>query len=419
MKYLVACGFVLVLSILGPQRDLNSPFDSLWALGALTTMSFVCHQIAACLRLPVIVGWIAAGLILGTSGLQIVRPAELATVDFLLSIAAVWVGLQVGSGLVWPRALNCLIPAQIGLSTLVTFVLATAGAVVLAQLPVWLALLLGAIASLWGPVAVSALSSHKSILLLTLIGSGISLGILSVVLIGLHLQGSLPMEAQHAVGKIWLSLLAGAAGTEVLRRLGFFAGKTTTLLAGFWGSLVLAAILVEFLQLHGLLLGLGAGLTLSYFEPQLRRACSVIEPMRIVAFMVFFPLLGAAIDLALLWPLSSGFYRIILVQVSVPAIVRGLGLIIWQPRSLAPLKVGKHSGWLLLPKGALLFELICRPQGKDLVEVLPESWTRLFYQVALADLLIHILVFSILAVVIQRLIRPPDQAESSDQDGSR
>ncbi len=416
MKYLVVCGIVLILSILGPQQNLDSSFDSLWALGALAILSFVCHQTAAYFRLPLLVGWIAAGLVLGTSGLQIVRPAEQATVDFLLSLAAVWVGFQVGIRLAWPRGLNWSIIAVVGLATITTFVLATAGFVVIAKLPFWLALFLGSIASLWGPIAVSAVSSNKSTLLLTLIGSGFSLVILSVVLIALYLQGSLPVEAPHAAGKIWLGFLAGAIGMEILRRLGLFFDKTSTLLAGLCCSLVLAALMVDALQLYALPFGLGAGLTLSYFEPSLMRARNALEPMGALALMLFFPLLGATIDLAMLWPLSSGIFMLLLVQVLAPVLVRGVGLLLWQPGSLRPLNINKHSGWLILPKGALLFELIYRPRDKGLLEVLPESWTRLFYQVALVDLLIHIFVFSTLALMIQRLIRHPAQAPSSNQE---
>ena len=416
MKCLVVCGLVLVLSILGPQQTLDSPFDSLWALGALAIMSFVGHQTAAYFRLPLLVGWIAAGLVLGPSGLQIVRPAEQATVDFLLTLAAVWVGFQVGIRFAWPRGLNWSIIAVVGLATITTFVLATAGVVVIAKLPFWLALFLGSIASLWGPIVVSAVSSNKSILLLTIIGSGFSLGILSIVLIALYLQGSLSVEAPYAAGKIWLGLLAGAIGMEVLRRLGLFSDKTSTLLAGLCCSLVLAALMVDFLQLHALPFGLGAGLTLSYSEPSLMRVRSTLEPIGALALMIFFPLLGATIDLAVLWPMSSGFFVLLLVQVLVPVLVRGVGPLLWQPGSLGPLNVNKHSGWLILPKGALLFELVYRPRGKGLLEVLPESWTRLFYQVALVDLLIHALVFSTLALIIQGLFGHPAQAPSSDQE---
>ena len=169
LKYLVVCGIVLTLAILGPQQGLESPFDSLWALGALAIMSFVCHQIAAFLRLPQLVGWMAAGLIMGTSGLRIVLPAEHVLVDFLFALATVWVGFQVGSGLAWARAMRWPVSAFAGLSTLAIFALAAGGTIAIAQLPAWLALLLGAMASLWGPVVVSALSPEQSTRLLALL----------------------------------------------------------------------------------------------------------------------------------------------------------------------------------------------------------------------------------------------------------
>ena len=417
MKYLVVCGIVLTLGTLGPQLGLDSPFDSLWALGALAIMSFVCHQTAAYLRLPQLVGWMAAGLIMGMSGLQIVRPAEHVPVEFLFSLATVWVGFQVGTGLSWARAVNWPVFAFVGLSTLATFALAAGGAIVLAQLPAWLALLLGSIASLWGPVVVSALSSQKSARLLSLVGSGFSLGILSVVLLALYLQGFLPVEAPHAAARIWLALLVGASGMEILRRLGFFSAKTSTLLAGFWGSLVLATLAVDFTGLYALPLGLGAGLALSYHEPRTRSVSSIISPMGPpLAFMIFFPLLGATIDLSMLWPLASGISQVIPVLVLAPLVVRGLGMLAMESRFLAPLKLGKRGGWVLCTKGALLFELVLSPRGRSLVEAIPESWARLFFQLVLVDLLVHILVFSTLALVILRLMQLPAQSSASGKE---
>ena len=416
LKYLVVCGIVLTLAILGPQQGLESPFDSLWALGALAIMSFVCHQIAAFLRLPQLVGWMAAGLIMGTSGLRIVLPAEHVLVDFLFALATVWVGFQVGSGLAWARAMRWPVSAFAGLSTLAIFALAAGGTIAIAQLPAWLALLLGAMASLWGPVVVSALSPEQSTRLLSLVGSGFSLGILSVVLFALHLQGILPVEAPIAAAKIWLALLAGAAGMEALRRLGLFSAKTSTLLAGLWGSIVLAALVVNFLGLYALPLGLGAGLALSCHEPRTRSVRSIFYPMDPLAFMVFFSLLGAALDLSLIWPLASGLFQAILVVVLAPLAVRGLGMLTMQSRFLAPLNMGKHGGWLLFTKGALLFELILSPRGKSLVEAIPESWARLFLQVVMVDLLVHILVFSTLALVILRLMQLPAQSTASSQE---
>ena len=416
MKYLVVCGIVLTLGTLGPQQGLDSPFDSLWALGALAIMSFVCHQIAAYLRLPQLVGWMAAGLIMGMSGLRIVRPEEHVPVEFLFSLVTVWVGFQVGSGLSWARATSWPVSAFVGLSTLATFALAAGGAIALAQLPGWLALLLGSIASLWGPVVVSALSSQKSARLLSLVGSAFSLGILSVVLLALHLQGILPVEAPHAAARIWLALLAGASGMEILRRLGLFSANTSTLLAGFWASLVLATLAVDFIGLYALPLGLGAGLTLSYHEPRTRSVRSIICPMGPLAFMVFFPLLGATIDLSMLWPLASGIFPVILVLVLAPLAVRGLGMLTMESRFLAPLNMEKHGGWVLCTKGALLFELILSPRGRSLVEAIPEPWARLFFQVVLVDLLLHILVLSTLALVILRLMQLPAQSEASGKD---
>ena len=127
MKNLVVCGVALLLGILGPQQDHRSPFDALWSLGALALVAYILQQFARRLKLPALVGWMTAGLLTGASGLQLVQPAALETLSLVRTLAAVWVGFQVGIHFSWPRALNWRGPLLIGLVTLATLILVTIG----------------------------------------------------------------------------------------------------------------------------------------------------------------------------------------------------------------------------------------------------------------------------------------------------
>jgi len=74
MKNLGICAIILVLGVLGPQNKIDSPYAPVWMLGLLILLAFLGEQWARNLRLPPLVGWLAAGLVLGPAGLHTVIP---------------------------------------------------------------------------------------------------------------------------------------------------------------------------------------------------------------------------------------------------------------------------------------------------------------------------------------------------------
>ena len=91
MKDLVVAIVALLLGVLGPQSYQESPFDPLWILGTILLVAYSLGQLAGLLRLPPMLGWIAAGLLVGNSGFQLMN----AQMDDILRpvrhAAAVWV----------------------------------------------------------------------------------------------------------------------------------------------------------------------------------------------------------------------------------------------------------------------------------------------------------------------------------------
>ena len=418
MKNFVVCGIILLLGLLGPQRDLESRFEPVWSLGLLMLLAFICQQVAKNLRLPALTGWIVAGLILGPSGLQIVPPVhQFASLHFIHTLAAAWIGFLVGAGLFWPRGQKRgRIPVSVGLLTLATFLLTAAAIGSLTGLPGWLAILLGALASLWGPFTAWRSQQHEDhALLLSVVGSGFSLIVLSAVLVFLHLQDFLPAQALNLVGRLWLSLLAGALGAEILWRLKVFAAEDSILLVGVCSSFALAALLLIHLQLYALPFGLAAGLVLVWHKSQTRRVQHILEWTHSMAFSIFFGLLGATIDLRILWSPVAGFYQILLLQILVLILLRGLGPTFGYSLLTPATGPQKHIGWFLLPRGALLFELVYHPRN-SLVDLLSGSPARLLQQVVLGDILAHTLIFSIIANTVWRLMRPSEQPVPEERE---
>ena len=409
MKSFVVCGIILLLGVLGPQRGLEGRYEPVWALGLLMLLAFLCQHAVTRLRLPALIGWVIAGLILGPSGLRVVQPDQLVALRLVHAFAALWVGFIVGTSFSWPEEQRSWrVPGTVGLVTLATFLLISGGIGATTQLPGWLAILIGGVACLWGPFTLWNLQRvDEHALLAGILGTGFGLLLLSAILVSLHLGGFLPSPAVALAGRIWLSVVAGALGAEIVWRLRLFAAPDATLLTGSVLGCALAALLLLELQLYALPCGLAAGLVIVWRQRQDRRVQEVVQPLRPVLFMTFFALAGSTVDLGVLWPLSDGFYQILLVQIFVLTFLRGLGPAIWQPFSQPA--SGKHLGWLLLPKGALLFELVYFP-GRSVLDLLRGEPERLLRQVALADILVHTLVFSILAAAVWRLVRYSEPA---------
>jgi Kef-type K+ transport system membrane component KefB len=391
--------------VLGPQRELHSRFDAAWCLGLLMLLAFLAQQTARRLRLPALVGWIGAGLLLGPSGLQTVQPASSHLLGQILLFAAMWVGLQTGLKFYWPAiGRGWRLPGVIALSTFVTFLLASAAIAFLTQPPWWFALLAGVLACLWGPFTVTNLVERKDIAALAALGAGCSLILLSAVLGLLHGRGVLAASGLRLVGLLWLSLLAGGLAAELLYRLRLLAARGTAF-AGLCATFALGALLLPHVGLFALPLGFGAGLVLSRHRNRSGEAIYSLPTANPLASMVFFALAGTAIDLRVLWPPAAGLPEILLIQFAALILVRGLGPVLWYPLRPDETDRTRHSGWLLLPSGALLFEMLNRSDG--LAALLQGKDADLLRQIALSDVLIPSLFFSLLAAFLWRRSRRP------------
>ncbi len=88
---------------------------------------------------------------LGKSGLQLVYPDVFSLHPILLLLAGLWIGLQVGLHLIWPAQLDWRGPVLLALATALVFVVVSVAVALLVEQPLGLALLIGALACLWGP----------------------------------------------------------------------------------------------------------------------------------------------------------------------------------------------------------------------------------------------------------------------------
>ena len=402
MKNFVVGVIILLLGVLGPQQSFE--YEPVWTLGLLLLLAFLAQQLATFMGLSALFGWIGAGLILGPSLLQTVQPGQFISLQLLHTLAALWVGFLVGREFSWPpltprwRLSGCIALTTVGLF------LATAIAIgSMTELPGWLALLFAALATLWGPFSTWQQRDYTHVITAAILGNGFSLIVLSTTLVFLSLEGFLPLQALYLTGRIWLSLLAGICAAELLWRLKIFVAPVHTLLPVVFASFALLTSMLYYLHLYALPCGLAAGLTLAWHRCGTAPLERVQQFMRPIAFATFFALVGATIDLHILWPVPNEIYQILAIQILAVLFFRALLPSIWTPFGAAALSSQKHIGWLLLPKGALLFELIYH--RNSLVDLVQNHWGQLLHQVFLTDILIHLLAFSLLAAFIWRQIQ--------------
>ena len=400
MKTIVVAAFVLLLIYCGPPQDRSSPFDAAWMLGALALLAAAGGQLAQAIRLPALVGWIGAGMLLGGGGLQLVDLGAFSLHQLLFLTAGLGVGFQVGLHVVWPTyAWRTL--GLVAVATALVFA-AVPAATALLGLPWEQAVLLGALASLWGPFTGVPEFGRRGVLVLAVLGTGCALGALAGALILLE------TGAAGWVGRVGLSLVAGGGLGLGLRLLRRFATPSATIVSGLVGAFFFTALALDTLGLMALPCGLVAGLVQD--KQQSRRVRLLLHRGAPVAFVLFFALLGTALDLGALWPLADGLYEAALVLVAVPLLLRGLAPIAYYP--LPGPYPGRRIGWRLLPRGALLFELFCGPHG-----LAPYVGAEgLLAQAVLLDILVSTLLFSSLSLLADASLVPAEKAHPSEED---
>ena len=397
MKTIVVAAFVLLLIYYGPPQDRSSPFDAAWMLGALALLAAAGGHLAQAIRLPALVGWIGAGILLGTGGLQLVDLSAFSLHQVLFLTAGLGVGFQVGLHVVWPTH----VWRTLGLVAAVTALVfaAVTAVTTLLGLPWEQAVLLGALASLWGPCTGVPEFGRRGALLLAVLGMGCALVALGGTLVLLE------TGAAGWVGRVGLSLVAGGGLGLGLRLLGRFATPSATIVSSLVGAFFLAALALEILGLMALPCGLVAGLVQN--KQQSRRVRLLLHRGAPVAFMLFFALVGTALDPGALWPPAAGLYEAALVLVAVPLLLRGLAPMAYYP--LPGPHPGRRIGWRLLPRGVLLFELFCSPHG-----LAPYVGAEgLLAQAVLLDILVSALLFSVLASLVDASLFAPEKAQSS------
>lgn len=398
MKDLVVATVALLLGALGPQSYQESPFDPLWILGTILLVAYSMGQLAGLLRLPPMLGWIAAGLLVGNSGFQLMN----AQMDDILRpvrhAAAVWVAFQVGIH-AWPISwLDWRRGGIVFASTLSVFFAVALGGVLLAELSWSFALLLAATASLWGAFTGVPAERQRYVLQVGVVGGSLSLIILSVVLLWSAAEGTVQTDAISFVGRLTLSLVIGAVSAAIVRFFSLLPRSVHGLLVGLLATCFSAAALFEVVQIPVLPFGFAAGLVLAQHAQWRRRLRYILHRVGSVPLLFYFALLGGVLNVRLLNAPAPDLLMVFLITVGVLLLLRGVFTTIY-------LRLGAEGpsrdwGWQLLPRGVLLFEL-CYATEPGLLDLLTGPEAILLEQFVVCDILVSALLYVILARVAQ------------------
>ena len=386
------CCLLLFLALATPEP--RPDIDAAWSLGLLLALAFVAQQVARSISLPDVVGWMAAGLILGEGGMRAVLPAASGSVDLVYTLAALWLGCLAGLGLDlrWER--RPPLPLVIFLSTAATAAVFGGGAVLLTGLSAESALALGALASLWGPIVASTLIRRNEPVLAASLGSAFALILLSAVLLAAPHRDGFSGGSGPVLLRLWSSAAAGSGLALLLWRLRLPGTRTASVVALSAGFLLLG-ILVRDAQLFALVAGLGAGVVLAALDRS-GRLRQMLAPGRAPAGLVFFAVAGASLDpVELATSPAPGLYELLLLQLFTIAAARLLAPSPWHPLPLATPAFFRRHGMLLLPAGALMYEITCRPEGVATLFAHPLS--EVVRQFAIANLLLYAVLLSALA----------------------
>ena len=396
MKALVIFSFVIALGAFGPQRAITSNLDPLWILGMAGIVAFLFHQICQRLRLAPVAGWLCAGVFLGVGGLKILTPGVSFPMSHAFAMVAAWVGFDVGIRMRWQPPARWSLLIAIGVNGFLTGAMVAIALIFLLQVPIWVALVFGAFASLWGPVFSSAnRAEDNEALFVSLIGTGVGLTFLTVLMAISYSHGPFGNAALQFAGKLCLSLACGALTGKVVRTLRFFSSRPSALSVSLAGVAIIAAAVVAQTGLFAVLFGLTAGASLSWSPQIARRSRAVFDTSRPIAFMIFFALIGASIDPGSFLNPPKGFVQIFVIQAVALAVARML-----LPRLSRFLAIGDgHQTWMWIPRGVLLFELATHLYGTA-SGLLPEPWPLLLQQVVHAEILLHGLVTAPIALAL-------------------
>ncbi|GAB4281778.1 MAG: hypothetical protein Kow0056_17380 [Coriobacteriia bacterium] len=337
--------------------------DPFLLIGLMILLGFIGARGADVIKIPWVVGYIAVGVLIGSSGLNLVSQSKVDSLEWLSVLALALIGFTIG-GELRIRDMRTL-----GVSIVTITIFEALGAFVLVGITLKLitgstplALLFGALASATAPAAtVDVLWQYRSKgpLTTTLFGvvgldDAAALIIyafassIARVLLGTEafsLESSVFRPLEEIGGALLLGGLVGVALHYVLQRV----KEDSHVLILTLGCLFLVVGIAQSAGLSLILSAMALGFTLVNLPRAHRGVFESVQRFNPVVFLLFFLLVGARLQVGLVWQLGAIGLAYIVMRVA----GKMSGAWIGATLSKAPETVRKYLGLCLLSQAGV------------------------------------------------------------------
>jgi Kef-type K+ transport system membrane component KefB len=351
----------------------------IFSAGLLLISGYIFGQLCEKIKLPAITGYILAGIIIGRSGLRMIRAENLEILNVLSEITLSFIAVIIGGEFSFFKLK--LYGKKIIIITLVqmflTFGLVSAGLLLL-RLPIYVSFLLGAIAAATAPAAtvviveklrakgefvdylygIVALDDAGTVILFSL-AFALSASMISGV------ETAFSHSIIHAFLEIFYSLLIGIIGGfiihySVAKKRNLNEIKIITL-----GILFMTTSIAISLKLSPLIANMTVGMILINFSKKNIKILRSLEPLTSPLYAIFFAIAGAELSLEVFKDTSvivaGGIF------IFMRALGKYFGVFLTGTALKLPDKIRKYLGLSLLPQAGVAIGLVLFVQGSPAI----------------------------------------------------
>jgi len=360
-------------------------FNSILSLGFVVIVGFLIGRLLNKIHLPSVTGYIVAGILIGPYGLRLIHQDVLNASSFVSNIALSFIAYSLGKSFTFhqlKKVGKSVLYISIG-EVVVSFLLVTLSLWLFLKLPLYVALVIGAIAPATAPAAVVMVTREykaKGVLTDTLLGVVAIDDAWGIMLFAFSLAVAKPLSLSetlifsgvlhqlfHAFIEVSGSLALGFVVGILLAYFFRFLKTPTQILLVIVGTILLTAGISVELNISILLSNMMLGATVANILKPSSRPFEILSGFDAPLYLLFFVLAGASLEIGSLKQL--GLVGIVYIFTRLPGEM--LGAYIGAKLSKASDKVRRYLGLGLAPQagvaiGLAIIAKVYIPQG-DLV----------------------------------------------------
>jgi len=346
-------------------------FNSILSLGFVVIVGFLIGRLLNKIHLPSVTGYIVAGILIGPYGLRLIHQDVLNASSFVSNIALSFIAYSLGKSFTFrqlKKVGKSVLYISIG-EVVVSFLFVTLSLWLFLKLPLYVALVIGAIAPATAPAAVVMVTREykaKGVLTDTLLGVVAIDDAWGIMLFAFSLAVAKPLALSetlifsgvlhqlfHAFIEVSGSLALGFVVGILLAYFFRFLKTPTQILLVIVGTILLTAGISVELNISILLSNMMLGATVANMLKPSSRPFEILSGFDAPLYLLFFVLAGASLEIGNLKQL--GLVGIVYIFSRLPGEM--LGAYIGAKLSKASDKVRRYLGLGLAPQAGVAIGL--------------------------------------------------------------